>query len=78
VRVTNIEPGMAQTEFSVVRFDGDSARAGKLYEGIQPLSAEDIAETVHWVVSRPAHVNINTLSLMPVSQAFSPFAVKRK
>ncbi len=78
VRVTNIEPGMAETEFSVVRFGGDAARAGSVYAGTQPLSAEDIAETVEWVVSRPAHVNVNTMSIMPVCQAFSPFAVKRQ
>jgi 3-hydroxy acid dehydrogenase/malonic semialdehyde reductase len=77
VRVSEIEPGMAQTEFSLVRFGGDAQKAGAVYSGIQPLSAEDIADTVHWIVSRPAHVNINTVALMPVCQAFSPFAVKR-
>ena len=77
VRVSEIEPGMAETEFSLVRFGGDAEKARAIYAGTQPLSAEDIADTVHWIVSRPAHVNINTISLMPVSQAFSPFAVKR-
>jgi 3-hydroxy acid dehydrogenase/malonic semialdehyde reductase len=78
VRVTDIEPGMvAGTEFSQVRFKGDQERAAKVYEGTQPLTPEDISETVFWVASRPAHVNINTLSLMPVSQAFSGLAVHR-
>jgi 3-hydroxy acid dehydrogenase/malonic semialdehyde reductase len=77
VRVTNVEPGMVETEFSVVRFHGDAARAGKVYEGMQPLSADDIADTVLWCVTRPAHVNVNTLEVMPVQQAFSPFAVNR-
>jgi len=77
VRVTCIEPGMAETEFSKVRFHGDIEQARKCYEGLTPLSAQDIAETILWTVSRPAHVNINTLELMPVSQAFGPLAVKR-
>lgn len=78
VRVTNVEPGMVETEFSVVRFHGDAARAGKVYEGMQPLSAADIADTVLWCVTRPPHVNVNTIEVMPVQQAFSPFAVDRK
>lgn len=77
VRVSEIEPGMADTEFSLVRFSGDAEKAKAVYAGTQPMSAEDIADTVHWIVSRPAHVNINTISLMPVCQAFSPFTVKR-
>jgi len=78
VRVTNVEPGMVETEFSVVRFHGDESRAGKVYEGMQPLSAADIADTVLWCATRPAHVNVNTIEVMPVQQAFSPFAVSRK
>jgi len=78
VRVTNVEPGMVETEFSVVRFHGDDARAGKVYEGMTPLSAADIADTVAWCVTRPPHVNVNTIEVMPVQQAFSPFAVSRK
>ncbi len=77
VRATVIEPGMAETEFSVVRFNGDTERARKVYEGMQPLTAEDVADTILWCVTRPAHVNVNAIELMPVAQAFSPFAVKR-
>ncbi len=79
VRVTDIEPGLAGgTEFSNVRFDGDDARAAKVYENAQALSAEDIADTVHWVATRPPHVNVNTLSLTPVCQGFGPIPVHRK
>ena len=79
LRVTDVEPGMCGgTEFSQVRFGGDEARAAKVYEGVQALTAEDIAETVHWIASRPAHVNINTISLMPVQQAFASLAVHRR
>lgn len=79
VRVTDIEPGLCGgTEFSAVRFHGDAARAAKVYENTQPLSAEDIADAVHWVATRPPHVNINTLSLMPVDQAFAPLALHRR
>jgi len=77
VRVSEIEPGMAESEFSLVRFGGDAEKAKAVYAGTQPLTPEDIADTVHWIASRPAHVNINTISLMPTCQAFSPFAVKR-
>jgi 3-hydroxy acid dehydrogenase/malonic semialdehyde reductase len=76
VRVTCVEPGMAETEFSLVRL-GDEARARKVYEGMKPLSGADVADAIHWCVTRPAHVNVNVLELMPESQAFSPFAVKR-
>lgn len=78
VRVTCIEPGLCGgTEFSEVRFHGDAQRAAAVYQGTQPLLPEDIAETVHWVVSRPAHVNINVISMMPTCQSFGPLAVKR-
>lgn len=78
VRVTDVEPGMCGgTEFSNVRFHGDDAAADSVYAGVEALTAEDVAETVHWVVSRPAHVNINTIELMPVQQAFGPLAVSR-
>ncbi len=79
VRVTDIEPGLASgTEFSQVRFHGDAARADAIYAGTQPLSADDVADTVHWVATRPPHVNVNTISLMPICQAFSPLAIRRE
>jgi len=77
VRVTCIQPGMAETEFSKVRFKGDEEKAATVYEGTEALTAEDIAETVLWAVSRPAHVNINTLELMSIDQAWGPFAIHR-
>jgi 3-hydroxy acid dehydrogenase / malonic semialdehyde reductase len=79
VRVTNIEPGLAGgTEFSKVRFSGDEEKANAVYGGVQPLTAEDIAESVSWVTAQPAHVNINTIEMMPVVQSFAPFQVYRK
>lgn len=79
VRVTLVEPGMVGgTEFSTVRFDGDDRRATEVYRGADPLLAEDIAETVHWVATLPARVNINAIELMPVGQAFAGLAVSRR
>jgi NADP-dependent 3-hydroxy acid dehydrogenase YdfG len=78
VRVTCISPGMAETEFSLVRFRGEAERAAKVYAGVDPLTADDIAESVCWVTSLPAHVNVNSLELMPVQQAWGPLAVHRK
>ncbi len=78
VRVTNIEPGMAETEFSLVRFTGDQEKADNVYKGMTPLSAVDIAEAIVWSIARPAHVNINRIELMPTEQANGPFAVHRK
>ncbi|MDR3510746.1 MAG: SDR family NAD(P)-dependent oxidoreductase [Caulobacteraceae bacterium] len=78
VRVTDIEPGLCGgTEFSTVRFHGDADKAAGVYAGAQPLTAEDIAESVFWVTSLPAHVNVNTLELMPTCQAAGPLAVVR-
>jgi 3-hydroxy acid dehydrogenase/malonic semialdehyde reductase len=77
VRATCVEPGMAETEFSLVRFGGDAPRAAKVYEGVKPLSAADVAEAILWVTSLPPHVNVNAIELMPVQQAFSPFALHR-
>jgi len=69
VRVSTVDPGLAETEFSVVRFKGDEARAKKVYEGVEPLTAEDIAETLVWVASRPAHVCIDEMVIKPTDQA---------
>lgn len=78
VRVTCVEPGMCGgTEFSTVRFQGDQERADAVYADMRPLSADDIAESVHWATSRPEHVNVNTIELMPVAQSFSAFQVHR-
>ncbi|SFW72112.1 SDR family oxidoreductase [Amycolatopsis australiensis] len=79
VRVTNIEPGMVGgTDFSKVRFDGDAAKADKVYEGTTPLTAEDVAESVYWAASQPKHVNINVIELMPVVQSFSALQIYRE
>lgn len=78
VRVTCIEPGMVETEFAEVRFKGDKAKAKQNYAGLQPMTADDIAETIHWCTTRPWYLNVNTLELMPVAQAFSPFNIKRQ
>lgn len=77
VRVTNIEPGLAETEFSIVRFHGDQSKAESVYEGVQPLVAEDIAEAVVWSASQPRHVNINSIEIMPTCQSFSPLAISK-
>jgi serine 3-dehydrogenase len=78
VRVTSIEPGMVETEFTVVRNGGDQGASDTFYAGVNPLTGTDIAETVLWVASLPAHVNINTLELMPVNQSFAGFQVARE
>ncbi|MEX0589901.1 MAG: SDR family NAD(P)-dependent oxidoreductase [Xanthobacteraceae bacterium] len=78
VRVTNVEPGLAETEFSIVRFKGDKEKAAKVYEGVQPMTAEDIAEQIFFVCTLPRHVNINRIQSMATMQAFGPFAIKRK
>lgn len=78
VRVSNIEPGMTETEFMLHRFRGDEAEKAKIYEGIQPMTAEDIAETIFWTCTLPRHVNINRMQMMPVMQAFGPIVAKRK
>jgi 3-hydroxy acid dehydrogenase/malonic semialdehyde reductase len=71
VRVTSVDPGMVETDFSLVRFHGDGERAGKVYKGITPLTPEDVADVIVWAVSRPAHVNIARVLLTPVQQANS-------
>ncbi|MFT0212531.1 SDR family NAD(P)-dependent oxidoreductase [Pseudomonas sp. F1_0610] len=77
VRVTDIAPGLAETEFTLVRTKGDQAASDKLYSGTQPLEAEDIAELVFYVASLPHHININRLEVMPTRQAWSAFAIDR-
>lgn len=77
VRVTNIEPGLAKSEFSLVRFKGDTKKADKIYEGTQPITPDDIAEMVYWVASQPAHININRLEVMATCQTWGPLAISR-
>ena len=78
IRVGTVDPGLAETEFSLVRFKGDTERAGKVYEGINALTAEDIAEILVWVASRPPHVNIDELLVKPVDQAAMHKIYRRK
>ena len=77
VRVTCVEPGMADTEFSLVRFSGDQGKADNVYSGMQPMTAADIAESIHWAATMPPHVNVNTIELMATAQSFAPFQVAR-
>jgi 3-hydroxy acid dehydrogenase / malonic semialdehyde reductase len=77
IRVTTIDPGLVETEFSIVRFHGDEERAKKVYDGLTPLAPDDIADAVVWAATRPAHVNINDIILMPTDQS-SPTMVHRK
>jgi serine 3-dehydrogenase len=78
VRVTSIEPGMVETEFTLVRTGGDQAASDALYADMNPMTAEDIADTIFWVATLPPHININALELMPTSQSWAGFAVERK
>jgi serine 3-dehydrogenase len=78
VRVTSIEPGMVETEFTLVRTGGDQAASDSLYAGMNPMTAEDIAETIWWIATLPAHLNVNTIQLMPVNQSFAGFVVHRE
>lgn len=78
VRVTSIEPGMVETEFTIVRTGGDKAASDALYANMDPMTAEDIAETIWWVATLPPHLNINAIELMPTSQSFAGFTVSRK
>ena len=77
VRVTTLEPGMAETEFTLVRTHGDQAASDTLYAGAHPITAEDIAETLWWIATLPPHLNVNRLELMPVSQSFAGFQIHR-
>jgi serine 3-dehydrogenase (NADP+) len=78
VRVTSIEPGMAETEFTIVRTGGDKQASDKLYAGVKPMTAEDLADLFWWLATLPPHLNINTVELMPVSQSFAGFTVARE
>ncbi len=77
VRVSSVNPGMVETEFSIVRFHGDEERAKKAYQGMTPLNAGDIAETIYWIASRPAHVNINEVIIMPSAQANATTVIRK-
>jgi 3-hydroxy acid dehydrogenase / malonic semialdehyde reductase len=77
IRVTEVDPGMVETEFSVVRFDGDTERARNVYKGVDPLVANDIADIITWAVTRPPHVNIDHLRVTPVQQASATLVSRR-
>jgi serine 3-dehydrogenase (NADP+) len=77
VRVTSLEPGMAETEFTVVRNGGDRAAADAFYKGVRPITPEDVAETLYWIATLPPHMNVNRLEMMPVNQSWAPFQVHR-
>ena len=77
IRVSSVSPGMVETEFSIVRYDGDQQKAAKVYEGVAPLSADDVASTIEFIVTRPPHVNINDVLIMPTQQAMA-YYVDRK
>ena len=78
VRVTSIEPGMAETEFTIVRTGGDRQASDTLYANMDPMTAEDLADLFWWLATLPPHLNINTIELMPVSQSWAGFTISRK
>jgi len=78
VRVTSVEPGMAETEFTIVRTGGDRQASDELYAGMNPMTAEDLADLFWWLANLPPHLNINAIELMPVSQSFAGFSVNRE
>jgi serine 3-dehydrogenase (NADP+) len=78
VRVTSVEPGMAETEFTIVRTGGDKEASDKLYAGMDPMTAEDLADLFWWLATLPPHLNINTIELMPVTQSWAGFSVHRE
>ena len=78
VRVTNIEPGMTETEFMLVRYGGDEGKRAAVYDGLEPMTPDDIAETIFWSCTLPRHLNINRMQMQPVMQAFGPIAAKRR
>ncbi|HDS1757220.1 SDR family oxidoreductase [Pseudomonas sp. M5] len=77
VRVSNLEPGLCESEFSLVRFGGDQAKYDATYAGAEPIQPQDIAETIFWILNQPAHININSLELMPVSQDWAGLSIDR-
>jgi serine 3-dehydrogenase len=78
VRVTSVEPGMAETEFTIVRTGGDKEASDKLYAGVNPMTSDDLADLFWWLANLPPHLNINTIELMPVNQSWAGFAVHRE
>lgn len=78
VRVTNVEPGQVETQFSLARFKGDAEKAKAVYAGTTSLTADDVAETVTWVATQPPHVNINRIEMMPTTQSFAGLSIERK
>ena len=78
IRVTNLEPGIAETEFSIVRFKGDEERAGKVYKDIQALKAGDISDIVWWIANTPEHINVNQIEVMPTCQTWGPLKIHRE
>lgn len=77
VRITSIEPGMCETEFTVVRTGGNKEASDTLYKGVNPILPDDIANTIHWIATQPKHININSIEMMPVNQSFAGFQVHR-
>lgn len=78
VRVTSVEPGMAETEFTIVRTGGDKAASDKLYAGMNPMTPDDLADLFWWLANLPPHLNINTIELMPVTQSWAGFTIERE
>ncbi|MGR4001166.1 MAG: SDR family oxidoreductase [Alphaproteobacteria bacterium] len=76
IRVTSLEPGKAETEFSLVRFAGDAEKAANIYQGYQPLNGNDVAECIFWLTTLPRHINVNAMEVMPLSQSFADFPIK--
>ena len=78
VRVTSLEPGLCESEFTMIRTRGNQAAYDALYEGADPIQPEDIAETIHWLATQPPHLNFNSIEMMPVSQSWAPLRVHRR
>ena len=78
VRVTSVEPGMAETEFTLVRTSGNQTVSDNVYKGANPMTAENVADALFWIATLPPHMNINRIEMMPVNQSFSPFQVHRE